>query len=165
MTNTPLDTRCLWKKPWWNTTDVIPPLTSEELDSSRDICREQIGISPLVLGRRILLRAPLLSSEGGMIFPELSQDLQSKKVQIGFVLAVGKHAYPPSEVYGIDGHQVFCRPGDWVEYAFWEKSESILNINSSESGGDAYQLYYVNDLNINSVIQPKDYHIILGSRY
>lgn len=158
------DTRCLWKKPWWVSSSEAPPLTEEELDPNRDICREQIGVSPLIMGRRILLRAPILYSESGLIYPELSQDNQSKKIQLGFILSVGKHAYPPSEVYGTEGYQVFCQAGDWVEYAFWEKSESVLNNNSLQDHADCYQLYYVNDLHINSVILPEDYPIILGNR-
>ena len=158
------DTRCLWKKPWWVSQKEPPPLTAEELDPLRDICREQIGASPLVKGRRLLLRAPILYSESGMLYPELSQDNQSKKVQLGFILVLGESAYPESDTYGRDGSQVFCRPGDWVEYAFWEKCESILNTNSVDKNGDYYQLYYVNDLHVNSVIQPKDYPIILGNR-
>lgn len=158
------DTRCLWKNPWWTTQKEPPPLTEEELDPSRDICFEHIGVSPVVMGRRLLIRAPLLRKSGGMVYPELSQDKESKKFQIGMVLAVGKHAFPPSPTYGTDGSQIFCRPGDWVEYSYWEKSESVLNINAKDERLNRHQLHYVNDLHVNSVIRPRDYYIILNNR-
>lgn len=159
------ETRCLWFSPWWHTEKVPPVLSPEELDPKRDICREQIGASPLVMGRRLLIRAPMLENRPDvMISTELNKDNESKKIQLGLVIAVGRHAFPPSETYGSEGWQVFCQPGDWVEYAYWEKTESILNKNSLEGDKDQLQLYYVNDLHVNSVIRPEDYPIILGNR-
>jgi hypothetical protein len=157
------ETRCLWKKPWWFSSQTPPPLTEEELNPQRDFCAEQIGVSYFLQGRRILIRSPLLSDENGVIYTEEARENDGRNSRIGLVLAKGRHCYPPSDQYGKEDYQVFCRVGDWVEYSFWEKTDSALVPNGNCEDGP--QCYLVNDLHINGVIPHKFYPALLGSRF
>lgn len=154
------DLRCLWKYPWWRDLDTPPPLTEEEKKENRDFCVEQIGVSPAVQGQMILIRAPI-SFGNGVELPEESRQIEQRQIRVGFVLKKGRHAYPPSETYGVDGYQNFCEEGHWVEYAFWEKTDSFLSQKIKTSEGTSLLIYYLPANQIKSVIRPCDYPIIL----
>ena len=154
------DLRCLWMNPWWLETDTPPELTDEEKKEDRDFCREQIGVSPEVQGQIILLRSGI-SYGNGVELPQETIQIEQRQVRLGFVLKKGRHAYPPSETYGINGHQNFCEAGHWVEYAFWEKTDSALSEKILSEDGSTLLIYYVPANQIKSVIHPKDYPIVL----
>ena len=136
-----------WLTPWWLTQTTPPPLTPEQMDPNRDFCREQMGFSQTLLGRRIFIRAPRIPVLNGIEGTEELEEFITRTTRKGLVLQVGIHAYPDSDVFGTIP---FVCPGDWVVFSQWEKAESIND-----------KCFFVNDLHILSVIDPQDYPTLL----
>lgn len=145
---------CLWKNAWWFDESEPPEFSEDEL-GERDFAQEDLGVSPLVQQRFILIRGPWTIENGLKIpFDETWQD--EREMRLGRVLKLGRHIFPPSNTLGKEGHQVLCREGDWVEYMYWQRTDSCI-----PKVGDVANVYYIQETDIISVINPKDYPIFL----
>lgn len=108
------------------------------MTEQKSFMEEQIGVDIFVQDIKVLVKAIELPEKtaGGFYIPESARGAAEREQHIGLILGVGPKAFSPTEEFG---EESMCKPGDWVEYATYERDPRTYN---------GHKCYYVIDKRI-----------------